>query len=76
MTNQHTVHGNEVGLAYKPVDLNYNFIRSLILDNVLEHPILLQAFLENKITNMTQLEQFSRVTYTKRFQTLLEKLQS
>lgn len=53
---QHTGAAGEAGLAYKPVDLNYNFIRSLILDNVLEHPTLLQAFLENKITNMAQLE--------------------
>ena len=42
-----------MALAYKAIDLNFNFIRSLILDNVLEHPILLKAFLENKITNMT-----------------------
>lgn len=76
MANQQPAAAGEAGLAYKPVDLNYNFIRSLILDNVLEHPILLQAFLENKITNMAQLEQFSRVTYTQRFQALLEKLQS
>ena len=37
----------EDGVLYKPIDLNYNFIRCLILDNVLEHPILYQAFLEN-----------------------------
>ena len=66
----------EKGILYKPIDLNYNFIRCLILDNVLEHPILYQAFLGNQITNMAQLESFSKVSYTQRFQTLLEKLQT
>ena len=46
------------GVTYKPIDVNYNFIRSLFLDRVIENPILYHAFLENKITNMGQLEQF------------------
>ena len=64
------------GVLYKPIDVNYNFIRSLFLDKVLENPILYSAFLENKITNMSQLEAFNRVGYTERFQNLLEKLQN
>ena len=44
------------GVLYKPIDVNYNLIRSLFLDQVLENPILHSAFLENKITNMAQLE--------------------
>ena len=63
-------------MIYKPIDVNYNFIRSLFLDRVLENPILYSAFLQNKITNMTQLEQFNRVGYSAKFEELLEKLQS
>ena len=33
--------------ACKPTDLTYNFIRSLILDNIVENPILMNAFLTN-----------------------------
>ena len=61
---------------YKPVDVNYNFIRSLFLDRVLENPILYNAFLENKISNMAQLEQFNRVGYSAKFEDLLSKLQN
>lgn len=61
---------------YKPIDVNYNFIRSLFLDRVLENPILYNAFLENKISNMAQLEQFNRVGYSAKFEDLLSKLQN
>ena len=61
---------------YKPIDVNYNFIRSLFLDRVLENPILYNAFLENKISNMAQLEQFNRVGYSAKFEDLLTKLQN
>ena len=61
---------------YKPIDVNYNFVRSLFLDRVLENPILYNAFLENKISNMAQLEQFNRVGYSAKFEDLLTKLQT
>ena len=64
------------GVPYKPIDVNYNFIRSLFLDKVLENPILYDAFLENKITNLAQLESFNKVGYTQRFSNLLEKMQN
>ena len=48
---------DEIGqVPYKTIDMNYNFIRSLFLDRVLENPILYSAFLENRITSMSQLE--------------------
>ena len=65
-----------IQVPYKPIDMNYNFIRSLFLDRVLENPIIYSAFLENKIANMSQLEAFNKVTYTDRFSTLLDNLQT
>jgi hypothetical protein len=32
---------------YKPSELTFNFIRSLVLDNIVENPLLLTAFLTN-----------------------------
>ena len=64
------------GVEYKPIDVNFNFIRSLFLDRVLYNPILYSAFLENKIENMAQLESFNKVSYTDRFKQLLDKLQA
>ena len=49
---KNTPQDEAAGGAYKPIDVNYNFIRSLFLDKVLENPILYEAFLENKINNM------------------------
>ena len=62
------------GIQYKPVDINFNFIRSLILDRVLENPVLHAAFLENKITNMGELEAFNKLSYSARFHEMLLKL--
>jgi len=33
--------------ADKPTELTFNFVRSLILDNIVENPILMNAFLTN-----------------------------
>jgi hypothetical protein len=64
----------EVGSAYKPVDLTFNFIRSLFLDKIVENPVLLDAFLTNQVTDIAELEAFSKITYTHRFQSILERL--
>ena len=66
-TSRQATEDASAGIQYKPIDVNYNFIRSLILDRVLENPILYNAFLENKITSMAQLEAFNKVAYTDRF---------
>jgi hypothetical protein len=43
------------------IDLNYNFIRSLLLDNVVENTHLTGAILRNEITCLKDLENFSRI---------------
>jgi hypothetical protein len=55
------------GAFYKPTELTYNFIRSLVLDNIVENPILLSAFLTNQINNLSQLEAFAKISYTNKF---------
>jgi len=59
---------------YKPSELTFNFIRSLILDNIVENPLLLSAFLTNKVNNLSQLEAFAKISYTNKFQQILERL--
>lgn len=53
--------------ANKPAELTFNFVRSLILDNIVENPILMNAILTNQVTNLTQLEAFTKITYTNKF---------
>lgn len=33
--------------AYKASELTFNFVRCLVLDNIVENPLLLSAFLTN-----------------------------
>jgi hypothetical protein len=57
-------------------DLTFNFVRSLLLDKVVENPILLDAILSNRVCNLAQLESFSKISYTNKFQSIIERLQS
>ena len=62
--------------AFKHTELTFNFVRSLVLDNIVENPLLLHAFLTNQIQNLSQLEAFTKISYTNKFQQILERLQA
>ena len=55
-------------------DLSFHFIRSLFLDNVLENPIITQAILSNQIVTLADFENFTRITYTARFEQVIDHL--
>lgn len=61
-------YGSEQMNADKPAELTFNFVRSLLLDNIIENPVLKNAILTNQIANLSQLEAFTKVTYTSKFQ--------
>ena len=62
--------------SFKTSELTFNFVRSLVLDNIVENPLLLNAFLTNQVQNLNQLEAFSKISYTNKFQQILERLQA
>lgn len=58
------------------IDLNFFFIRSLLLDGIVTNPILFEAILQNKVSNMSELENFTRLQFSDHFVELLENLQA
>ena len=55
-------------------DLAFHFIRCLFLDNVLDNQIILNAIFSNKIQNVTDFENFTKINYTPRFQQIIDKI--
>ena len=56
------------------IDLNFFFIRSLLLEGIVKNPILFEAILQNKVSNMSELENFARLQFSGHFVELLENL--
>eukprot|EP00347_Sterkiella_histriomuscorum_P024182 403332023 len=56
-------------------DLTFHFVRSLFLDNVLENEIITSAILTNQIRDLTDFENFTKISYTQKFQQIIEQIQ-
>jgi hypothetical protein len=57
-------------------DLAFHFVRSLFLDNVLHNEVITSAILMNQITCMADFENFTKLRYTERFQTIIDRLKT
>lgn len=57
-------------------DLAFHFVRSLFLDGVLENAVITNAILCNQIQSMQDLDSFTKINYTERFQLLIERLKA
>ncbi|TNV80331.1 hypothetical protein FGO68_gene8583 [Halteria grandinella] len=57
-------------------DLAFHFVRSLFLDNVLENKTITLAILSNDVQCMADFENFTKINYTSRFQSIIDKLKA
>ena len=56
------------------VDMEFTFIRRLFIDGIVFNENLKELFIENKISNMQQLKDFSKVKYSKLAEMIMNKV--
>lgn len=57
------------------IDLTYQLVKHLFLENVLKNTFIRSAFLNNQINNLADLEDLAKLEFTDKFMVLIEKYQ-
>ena len=57
------------------MDLSFHFIKHLFLENIIDNPMIYQAILNNQINSINDFEHMAKLSFTPKFNKVVEKLQ-
>ena len=65
---------NKEEKAHITVDMEFTFIRRLFIDGIVSNDYLKELFMQNRISNMKELLDFSKVKYSKLAKLIMDKV--